>query len=76
MALEVEKEFFEANYERFHEKHSHEWVVISGQKILDFFDRFETAALVAIQELGNAPFLIRQIDAPAVHLPFVIISPE
>lgn len=76
MALELEKEVYESHLEEFRREHRHEWVVISGNFILDFFDRFETAALVAMQTFGQKPFLIKQIDAPVVHLPFVILPSE
>ncbi len=76
MALETELKVYEANLEKFRKEHRLEWVVISGDRILDFFARFETAALVAIQTFGEKPFLIKQIDAPVVHLPFVVLPSE
>lgn len=76
MALETEKAVYDAHFDAFRKEHRHEWVVISGEMILDFFDRFETAALVAMQTFGEKPFLIKQIDAPVAHLPFVILPTE
>lgn len=76
MALEKEKAVYDARLEEFRRDHRHEWVVISGDTILNFFDRFETAALIAIQTFGQKPFLIKQIDAPLVQLPFVILPSE
>ena len=76
MALETEKAFYDAHLDEFRKEHRHEWVVISGTSILDFFQRFEAAALVAMQTFGEKPFLIKQVDAPVVHLPFVILPSE
>lgn len=74
MALETEIEFYNRHVDDFRAEHRHDWVVISGHKILGFYRRFESAASEALAAFGNQPFLIRQIDAPPITLPHLIIE--
>lgn len=74
MTLDTEIEFFNRNAESFKQTHRFDWVVISGQSVLGFFKRFEQAALHAMNELGDTPFLIRQIDGPPAIIPQLIVG--
>jgi hypothetical protein len=74
MALETEIDYFNQNAERFRAEHRFDWVVISGRNVLGFFKKFEIAAIHAMNELGDAPFLVRQIDGPAAVIPQLIVG--
>ncbi|MEO0982183.1 MAG: hypothetical protein AAFX03_05975 [Pseudomonadota bacterium] len=74
MSLATELDTFERHVEEFRRQHSREWVVISGREVFGFFRSFEQAAIAADRAFGGQKFLIRQIDAPAVVLPFVVLN--
>lgn len=74
MTLETEIEFFNRNADSFKQSHRFEWVVISGESVLGFYKRFELAVLHAMNEFGDAPFLIRQIDGPPAIIPQLIVG--
>ncbi|MFN3314319.1 MAG: hypothetical protein ACK46Q_12750 [Hyphomonas sp.] len=74
MALETEIAYFNQNADAFKRDHRLEWVVISGRTVLGFFRRFELAAMHAMNELGDTPFLIRQIDGPPAIFPQLIVG--
>lgn len=74
MALETEIEFFNQNFESFRNEHRNDWVVISGKNILGFYKRFEQAIVHAMNEFGEAPFLVRQIDGPPAVIPQLIVG--
>lgn len=74
MTLEAEIAYFNENADAFKRDHRLEWVVISGRSVLGFYRQFEQAALHAMSELGDVPFLIRQIDGPPAVLPQLIVG--
>ena len=74
MSLETEIKIYHQLSKHITAEHRYEWVVISGKNILGYFKEFEEAALNAVSEFGNKPFLIRQIDAPAPSVPHLIID--
>lgn len=73
MTLRKEIEFFNDKIDELKKDHSGEWVLIHDQAIIDFFRSFESAAMAAIQKLGEKEYLIRQIDAPPTVLPFIVV---
>lgn len=73
-ALQTEIEYYNRNADEFREAHRNDWVVISEESVLGFYRRFEQAALAAINAFGEKPFLIRQIDAPPITLPYLIVD--
>lgn len=74
MSLETELETYRHLGENARQQHTHEWVVISGKKILGYYKEFEEAALKAFAAFGDQPFLIRQIDAPPITVPQLILD--
>lgn len=74
MQFEKEIEIYNTRLDEFRKEHRLDWVVISGEQILGFFRRFEQAATAALSAFGEQPFLIRQIDAPQISLPYLVIE--
>lgn len=74
MILELEIGCFSENADSFKRDHRLEWVVISGRTVPGFFRRFELAAMHAMNELGDTPFLIRQIDGPPAIFAQLIVG--
>lgn len=72
--LQTEIEFYNQNLDGFRKTHRSDWVVISNNSVLGFYRRFEQAAFAAINAFGEKPFLIRQIDAPPITLPYLIVD--
>jgi hypothetical protein len=52
---------------------SDEWVVISSGQLKAHFAEFADAALFVAANLADEPALIRQIDSPPVHVPYVLM---
>lgn len=50
-----------------------EWVVISSGELKAHFAEFAEAALFVAAHLSDQPTLVRQIDSPAVHVPYVLL---
>ena len=64
--LEQEIAFFEANEATFLEHHDREWVVISGETVIGFFDNFQKAAKAHTEAFSGNPILIRQVGDTSV----------
>ena len=52
---------------------SSEWVVIASGELKAHFAEFADAALFAAANLADQPALVRQIDSPPVHVPYVLM---
>ena len=68
-----------AAFERLHEKLKaefgpHEWVVIAAGKLQGHFAQFAEAAWFVTSNFAQEPTLLRQIDSPPVHVPYVLMS--
>jgi hypothetical protein len=50
-----------------------EWVVISSGELKAHFAEFADAALFVAAQLADRPTLVRQIDSPPVHVPYVLM---
>ena len=50
-----------------------EWVVISSGELKAHFAEFADAALFVAAHFADEPTLIRQIDSPPVHVPYVLL---
>ena len=50
-----------------------EWVVISSGELQAHFAEFADAALFVAANLADQPTLVRQIDSPPVHVPYVLM---
>lgn len=51
----------------------HEWVVISSGELKAHFSDFAEAALFVSERYPEQAALVRQIDSPAVHVPYVLM---
>ncbi len=51
-----------------------EWVVISASSLQGHFKQFSEAALFVAQNFQDQPTLIRQVESPPVHVPYVMMS--
>ncbi len=74
MALETEIAYFNEQAPELLANHRNEWVLIEGRKIVGLYRDFQLAITDAIKKFGDSPFLIRQIDAPPITLPHLIIE--
>lgn len=66
--LSQEIEFYRLNESDFRQSHMNDWVLISRNEILGFFNAFEDAAVKLEAEYDEKsperPFLLRQIGSP------------
>jgi hypothetical protein len=51
-----------------------EWVVISSGELKGHFSEFAQAALFVTEQYQKQPTLVRQIDSPPVHVPYVLMK--
>jgi len=63
---------YEANRESLLGSHEGKFVLIHGEKILDTFDTWMDAVARGYRELGNVPFLVKQVLK--VHVPLSFVS--
>lgn len=71
--LQNEIAAFERMRDRLEADHLREWVVFYRGHFEGLFPDFESAAESAVERFENGPYLIRQIGAPPVQLPGVMI---
>jgi len=67
--LKKDIEAYQEMREEFEAKHTGKWVLIHDQKLVSFYDTFESAATKAVELFESGPYLIRQIGAPPIVLP-------
>ena len=69
--LSTELKTYEANLESLLGSHEGKFVVIHGDRILGAFDNQMDAITWGYRELGNVPFLVKQVLKVDVPLSFV-----
>ena len=69
--LSTELRTYEANLESLLGSHEGKFVVVHGDKILEAFDNQMDAITWGYRELGNMPFLVKQVVRVDVPLSFV-----
>ena len=62
MALEQETAYFESEKSDLLEHHRGQYVLIHDHDMLGAFPRFEDAFAAGIREIGNKPFLVKQVN--------------
>ena len=68
IALEQEYKFFLSNLEEFSKTHLHEFVLIKGEQVVDFFTSYEQALRGGLTRFGNVPFFIEEVkEKEEVH---------
>lgn len=73
-SLAAEIAAFEQMHDHLRERFGpHAWVVISGGEFQRNFDRFAEAAMYVAEKFGHQPALVRQVDSPPVHVPYVLM---
>lgn len=50
--------------------HADEWVIFKGDNLIALHKTFDAAAADATNQFGRGPFLIRQIGAPPIVIPY------
>ena len=58
-ALQQEYSFFLSHLNEFLPKHTNEFVLIKGEKIVNFFKSYEDALKEGLSRFGNVPFFIK-----------------
>jgi hypothetical protein len=51
-------------------RHMGEWVLFFGDRLIGVFASFDEAAKHAVHAFGRGPYLIRQVGAPPVTIPW------
>ena len=65
--LQQEYDFFLAHLEEFMKTHLHEFVVIKGEQVIDFFDSYENALRAGLARFGSQiPFFIEEVKKEEV----------
>ena len=59
--LRAELEYFERNRGEWLAHHEGKYALIKGQSVLGFYDSTESAYAAGINQLGNVPFLVKQV---------------
>jgi hypothetical protein len=62
MALEKEMATYEANVDKWTD-HTGKFVLIHGDKVVDFFTAYEDALKAGYQQFGLDQFLVKQVNA-------------
>lgn len=52
------------------------WVVFADEKFQGAFEDYEAAVRFAIGQFENTPFLVRNVDAEAEHVPLIFAEAE
>jgi hypothetical protein len=74
--LEVEGRAFERLHDDLKQRYGPEaWVVVSGGEFRGHFTQFRDAARFVAERFPDQPALLRQIDSPPVHVPYVSMRP-
>lgn len=76
MALDEESEFFETQREALLLNHEGQFALVSGRRIVGTFTTESEAYEAGLDELGNRPFLIRQIrrEEPTLQAPVLFVG--
>lgn len=69
--LSVELKTYEANFESLIGAHDGKFVLIHKNKVLGTFDSQMDAVMWGYRELGNTPFLVKQVTKVDIPLSFV-----
>jgi len=74
--LEVESEYFESQRQMLLQHHEGQFALISGQRILGTYTTEAEAYEAGLSQLGNRPFLIRQIrsEEPTLQAPVLFVG--
>lgn len=62
MQLKKEYEIYKANLQKMFNDHPNEFVLIKGDKIIDYFKSYEDGLKIGLDKFGNVPFLIKKIE--------------
>ena len=57
-------------------EHASQWVVFADERYQGAFDQYESAVRFAIERFGNAPFLVRNVDAENEFVPLILAEAE
>jgi hypothetical protein len=69
--LATELKTYEENFESLVGAHEGKFVVVHGKRVLGTFDSQFDAITSGYQELGNVPFLVKQVSKVEAPLSFV-----
>jgi len=69
--LSRELKIYEANFEKLLATHEGKYVLLHGDDVLGFFDNQMDAINWGYHELGNVPFLVKNISRLDIPLSFV-----
>ena len=58
-ALQQEYNIFLSRLDEFLPKHINEFVLIKGEKVINFFKSYEDALKEGLEKFGNVPFFIK-----------------
>ena len=72
--LDVEVATYNRMREDLEANHRWEWVVIHGEELVGIFNDFQVAADTAVRRFGRGPYLIREIGAPPIVIPYYYAS--
>jgi len=68
IVLEQEYNFFISHLKEFSKTHLHEFVLIKGEQVVDFFASYEKALREGLARFGNVPFFIEEVkEKEEVH---------
>lgn len=74
--LEIEGRAFERLHADLKRRFGPEaWVVVSGGEFRGHFTQFRDAAQFVVKTFPDQPALLRQVDSPPVHVPYVLMRP-
>lgn len=70
MARRLEREIatFEREREHLEREHLGKYALVHGDKLIDTYDDFETAADEGLKRFGDSPFLIRRVGEEKLTL--------
>lgn len=72
--LEIEGQAFERLHDDLKQRYgSDAWVVVSGGEFCGHFTQFRDAARFVAKNFPDRPALLRQVDSPPVHVPYVLL---
>ena len=60
-ALEKEYKFFIAHREEFSKTHLHQFVLIKGEEVINFFPSYEPSLRAGLLRFGNVPFFVQEV---------------
>ena len=74
--LEAESQAFERLHDDLKQRFGPDaWVVVSGGECRGHFTQFRDAARFVATTFPDQPALLRQVDSPPVHVPYVLMRP-